>query len=157
MILYHFTREIFLPGIGERGLEPGVSDDEFQALLTFNNPVVWLTTSKSTPRWLTKYHPDAYCLTVRIEQSKRLAHWQTWLAARSADVVMDGKPQTMHGADVLAKLAADDEAGKVFLEECPAFYIYLGVVQPHRIVEAAKVDWVADDEAQLREHQARLA
>ena len=57
----------------------------------------------------------------------------------------------MDGTEVLAN--ADSE---VFREESPAFYIYLGVVQPSRIVEAAKVDWVCDDDALLRDHQSRI-
>ena len=129
MILYHFTRERFLPAIAEHGLLPQVGEG-VEFVLSLGTPVVWLTSDGAKPRW---WRRDDDCRLVVKVGGKHLAHWRSWMA-QARTVVMTPRGITC-GPDVLAA-CRDDQPSVWPLTD--SWYVYFRTIPPARIQRAAK-------------------
>jgi hypothetical protein len=139
MILYHFTWAQNLPSLLEHGIRPSQPD-----IQSMEQPVVWLTAAETTElseadiEWLlvqqkkgtfTAEQVDEYkergmfwhfdCrITVRLEQSKRLLHYASWLECQTDPII------AQH-----ARILLETNSPSALVN----FYVYFGTIQPHRI------------------------
>lgn len=127
---YHFTKADKLASISQQGLIPCVpQQNAAHALLTLGKPVVWLTARADDVAW----NVDGKCdmrLDVRLNLSKRLVHWTTWLRSSNTRVLINDRAITTN--EMLDTLLAD-------LSEAQArstmhHYVYFGTIPPDRIV-----------------------
>jgi hypothetical protein len=144
MLLYHFTNAERLASILEDGLIPRVPDPE---CMTLSRPVVWLSAAETMMptaadiEWMalkekqgtfTKQEVEDFkangfvfgdnrCrITVRLEHSKRLVHYSTWLACQTCPI---------NGATAERQLAFLSPTTRAH------WYVYFGRVQNWRLVE----------------------
>jgi hypothetical protein len=142
MLLYHFTDAERLSSILEIGLCPGIPDPE---CMTLSQPVVWLTTAESMMptaadiEWMalgekrgtfTKqavehfkangcvYSANPCRIEVRLEHSKRLVQYSTWLGWQTCPI---------NGAIAERQLAIMSPSTRAH------WFIYRGNVQPWRL------------------------
>ena len=148
MRLYHFTNPANFIGIAAEGLTPNVKPKS--ALMTFGQPVVWLTTNKSNKvteaevAHLSVYAPDdrravgdfnfgSHRITVNFSRtSKRLAHWSTWMRKHSRVIVdKNGAASANDAGELLSTEDCDSQShdtGRVL-----NWYIHFGPIPPDKI------------------------
>jgi hypothetical protein len=151
--LYHFTNAERLASILENGLCPSVPDPE---CMTLSQPVVWLTAAETMMpapadiEWMalkekqgtfTKqevedfkangfvHGPNPCRITVRLEHSKRLVHYSTWLAWQTCPI---------NGAIAKRQLAIMSPTTRAH------WYVYFGNVQPWRLTETVALSAAAE-------------
>jgi hypothetical protein len=154
MILYHWTRQKFVPSIMESGLLAGDDPKKSAPILTLCIPVVWLTKNSGAPDWMLQFHKDAVRLTIDVKK-KRAIHWVTWL--QDSEARCDGG-EVIRGVDVWEKVRQAPEFD-IFGSDAPNFYIHFGRIPARRIKTIERIEWCCDDAdaASLTEHQAQLS
>jgi hypothetical protein len=139
VILHHLTLAKHLPSIFAQGILPQSVD-----YLTLARPIVWLTTAETMElaaddiEWLlwgkkrgtfTAQEAETFkecgmvtgrdCrITVRLEHSKRLLHYASWLEWQTCPTVV---PHAKYILEMLGPSARKH------------WFIYVGTIQPHRI------------------------
>jgi hypothetical protein len=143
VILHHFTMAKHLPSIFAQGILP--SSAEYLTLAgSAARPIVWLTTAETMDlsaidiEWLlyqqkrgtfTAQEVEDHkvrgmvtgrdCrITVRLERSKRLLHYASWLGWQTCPTVV---PRAKAILEMLGPSAREH------------WFIYVGTIQPHRI------------------------
>ena len=144
MILYHFTVEQNLKGIGERGLVPAIGEHSSD-WLTLGIPVVWFT-SNPWPVWMVAagYGTDMCCLTVNVKR-KNLHRWRRWLAEREGAGLDDrGVMQRVSGRDMLARLERNPEWNERVSADSENYWICTSVIHRKRITKIQRVEYVVE-------------
>ena len=164
MILHHFTNALRFASILESGLCPNIPDPE---QMTLSRPVVWLTAAETMMlapadiEWgrqkqrdgvYTKQecedfkengmvHGDNPCrITVRLEHSKRLVHYSTWLGWQTCPI---------NGEIAKRLLAFMSPTARTH------WYVYFGNVQHWRIADVTALN--ADASAIIKRAVKRAA
>jgi hypothetical protein len=147
MRLYHFTNPANFIRIAAEGLTPNVKPEN--ALMSFGQPVVWLTTNESNEMTeadvahLSIYAPNerravgdfnfggSHRLTVNLSRtSKRLAHWSTWMRKHSRVIV--AKKGAASANDAVELLSTDWILSRM-PPDASNWYIHFGPIPPHKL------------------------